>query len=38
VVEGKVTMSRPVCAWPLVVRYRGRGDTGSADSFTCAKP
>ncbi len=35
--NGKVTMTRPVCAWPQVVRYRGRGDTGSAASFTCAR-
>jgi len=36
--DGQVTMSRPVCAWPLMVRYKGKGDTSSATSFTCAKP
>jgi feruloyl esterase len=36
--NGKVTMSRPVCAWPQVVRYNGQGDNSSAASFTCAKP
>jgi feruloyl esterase len=35
--EGKVTMTRPVCAWPQVVRYKGRGDTNSAASFICAQ-
>ena len=36
-VGGKVAMSRPVCPWPQVVRYRGRGDTDDAGSFVCGK-
>lgn len=35
---GRTTMTRPVCAWPQVVRYKGRGDTNLAASFTCAAP
>ncbi|QRP49076.1 tannase/feruloyl esterase family alpha/beta hydrolase [Amycolatopsis sp. FDAARGOS 1241] len=32
---GKVTMTRPICAYPQVARYRG-GDPNTARSFTCA--
>ena len=35
---GRTTMTRPVCAWPQVLRYKGRGDTSLAASFTCAAP
>ena len=28
-------MSRPVCPFPLVARYRGHGPTDEADSFAC---
>ena len=34
---GKVTMTRPVCAWPQVLRYTGKGDTSTAAAFTCAR-
>ena len=34
---GKVTMTRTVCQWPQVLRYNGKGDPNSAESFTCAK-
>jgi hypothetical protein len=29
--------TRPLCAFPLVARYRGTGSTDDAASFTCAK-
>ena len=31
-------LSRPLCAWPLVARYAGSGDSAEAQSFTCAAP
>jgi len=32
---GAVTRSRPVCAYPLVAKYKGRGSTDDAASFEC---
>lgn len=32
---GAVTRSRPVCAHPLVAKYKGRGSTDDAASFEC---
>lgn len=34
----KIVMTRPLCAYPKVVKYSGSGDTNSAASFTCAEP
>ena len=34
---GKVTRTRPLCAYPEVARYRGSGDPDVADSFRCIK-
>jgi Tannase and feruloyl esterase len=31
-----VTLSRPLCAYPLVARYNGHGSTSQARNFTCA--
>jgi len=28
---------RPLCAWPEVARYRGKGSLESADSFVCVR-
>lgn len=28
--------TRPLCPWPKVARYKGRGPIDSADSFTCS--
>jgi feruloyl esterase len=36
--EGTVTMTRPLCPYPEVVKYGGRGDTNAASSFVCANP
>jgi feruloyl esterase len=33
-----VTMSRPLCAYPLMARYNGHGRTNQASSFTCSAP
>lgn len=32
------TMSRPICPYPQVTRYRGTGDIHDAASFACAAP
>ena len=32
------TMSRPICPYPKMTRYKGTGDTNAADSFECASP
>lgn len=32
------TMSRPICRYPQVTRYKGIGDTNDAASFECAAP
>ena len=31
-----VAQTRPLCAYPRVVQYRGAGDPNDAASFTCA--
>jgi hypothetical protein len=31
-------ISRPLCAYPLVARYNGRGSTAEAENFTCVIP
>jgi Tannase and feruloyl esterase len=31
-----VTMSRPLCEYPLMARYKGHGSTNEASSFTCS--
>jgi feruloyl esterase len=33
---GAVTRSRPVCAYPLVPKYKGSGSTDDAANFTCS--
>ena len=33
--SGKVVRSRPLCAYPLVARYKGQGSTDEASSFEC---
>jgi Tannase and feruloyl esterase len=32
-----VTLSRPLCAYPLAVRYTGHGSTDNAKNFVCAR-
>jgi feruloyl esterase len=33
---GLAPMSRPLCPFPQVARYKGKGSTDAAESFTCA--
>ena len=35
VIDGKVTMTRPLCPYPKRAVYKGRGDTNDAKSFEC---
>jgi len=32
------TMSRAICPYPQVTRYKGTGDTNEAASFECGAP
>ena len=34
--RGAVTRSRPLCAYPLVAKYKGSGSTDEAANFTCS--
>lgn len=31
-------MSRPLCPWPQVAKYKGTGSTAEAENFACAMP
>lgn len=35
---GTLKRTRPVCAYPQVARYQGRGDVTQADSYRCVAP
>jgi hypothetical protein len=34
---GAVTQTRPICLYPEVAAYRGRGDVAAASSFACRR-
>ncbi len=34
----KPVMSRPLCPYPEVAKYKGSGDSNDAASFQCARP
>jgi len=34
--SGVVTRSRPLCAYPLVAKYKGSGSTDEASNFVCS--
>jgi len=36
--NSRVPLSRPVCAYPQLPRYTGKGDPNDASSFTCGAP
>ena len=36
--DGKVDRTRPLCAYPQVPRYTGKGSIDEASNFTCAEP
>jgi feruloyl esterase len=38
VVDGKLTRTRPLCAYPQVARYKGTGSIDDAANFSCVKP
>ena len=38
VADSKVVRTRPLCAYPLVARYKGSGSIDDAANFTCVKP
>ena len=38
VLNGVVERSRPLCAYPTVAVYKGKGDTNDAASFECREP
>jgi feruloyl esterase len=33
-----VTMTRPLCPYPKIAKYKGTGDPNNAESFVCAGP
>lgn len=35
IVDGKVVRTRPLCAYPMVARYKGTGSTDDAANFVC---
>lgn len=35
VVKGETIRTRPLCPYPQIARFKGRGDTDKASSFTC---
>lgn len=38
VVDGAVVRTRPLCAYPSVARWNGRGDSRAAATFSCVAP
>jgi feruloyl esterase len=38
IVDGEVTRSRPLCPYPQVARYAGRGSIDDAANFRCVSP
>ena len=32
-----IPLTRPLCAYPAVARYKGKGDTNAAENFTCVQ-
>ncbi len=35
--QGAVTMTRPLCPYPLLAQYKGSGDQNSAENFVCSE-
>src|SRR5207237_2283848 len=36
--QGAAAMTRPLCPYPQAAKYKGSGDTSSAENFICASP
>jgi feruloyl esterase len=37
-VKGSIVRTRPLCAYPQVARYSGKGSIDDAANFSCVKP
>jgi feruloyl esterase len=35
--NGKAIRTHPLCAYPMVAKYKGTGSTDDAENFVCAK-
>jgi feruloyl esterase len=35
--DNKVMMTRPLCSYPSIAKYKGTGDTNDAANFACSK-
>lgn len=38
VIDGRVTRTRPLCAYPQVAKYKGTGSIDEAENFACTAP
>ncbi len=38
VIDSQVEMTRPLCPYPQIARYKGSGDTNDAANFSCVDP
>jgi feruloyl esterase len=38
VTDGKVDRTRPLCPYPQVAKFKGKGTTDEAVNFACAMP
>ena len=36
--QGKVTLTRPLCPYPQMAKYKGTGGTDEAENFVCTEP
>jgi feruloyl esterase len=36
--NGRIVRTRPLCPYPEVARYRGKGSTDTAENFACEAP
>ena len=36
--QGKVTLTRPLCPYPQMAKYKGTGSTDEAENFVCTEP
>ena len=36
--SGAVISTRPLCVYPMIAKYKGRGDTNDAANFACVSP
>jgi Tannase and feruloyl esterase len=36
--QSSILMTRPLCPYPEIAKYKGSGDSNKAESFVCANP